>query len=389
MKTLIPKRNLEKLEKKVNRIKSKGAQVTFIIDDKAHFVADTNGYYHECYYVEISGVYKLGNWQFIGTLEHTPAGNIIRNITSEIVPDKFKTCRPECEHCHKTRERKDTYIVKNLETGEFKQVGRTCLQEYTGLDAENAAYYASCLGDAEAQSFDPEMMSLLSPDDKYTSANSFKNVAYYVVKKYGYIKNETKLRILEILPNAKNYNYADEIKAIDEWVSTLKENNDYIYNAKIAWKLDFIQPRHYTLIASLINTYFKDLQERAKNSETKYFGTISDRITIKVASVKVLYVKQAYHYYQEDTCVYRIIDDQGNIFIWDTSQNLENVDTITATIKDHREYKGEKQTVITRGKVTYKALQTYTNKDAIKDLNQVEDTGSIDDIDWDTFWDQQ
>ena len=59
------------------------------------------------------------------------------------------------------------------------------------------------------------------------------------------------------------------------------------------------------------------------------------------------------------TSVYKITLADGSILTWKTSTGLflernEAFDTITFTVKDHTEYKGDKQTEITRCKVTKK-----------------------------------
>ena len=55
------------------------------------------------------------------------------------------------------------------------------------------------------------------------------------------------------------------------------------------------------------------------------------------------------------TCVYKMTDGQGHIFIWKTSKYLPHEEThgalMTGTVKAHSEYSGEKQTDLTRCKV--------------------------------------
>ena len=111
-----------------------------------------------------------------------------------------------------------------------------------------------------------------------------------------------------------------------------------------------------------------------KNSSSNYIGNIGDRITIEVAEYKPLYTKTSPTGWTAGATVYRIIDTDGNIYIWSTTSNLHehywngndeieaNVKTITAAVKDHKEYKGEKQTVITRGKIEYDTKVVHTLK---------------------------
>ena len=53
------------------------------------------------------------------------------------------------------------------------------------------------------------------------------------------------------------------------------------------------------------------------------------------------------------TFLYRFVDDAGNVFVWKASgaYNVFDGVTIKGTVKDHSEYQGVKQTVLTRCKI--------------------------------------
>lgn len=78
------------------------------------------------------------------------------------------------------------------------------------------------------------------------------------------------------------------------------------------------------------------------------------------------YVGRSYSYYDDGTRhIYTLRDEDGNCIVWKTSQPMgmwdeddrwvdaDEGDTVTmrATVKEHGEYKGTKQTVITRPKI--------------------------------------
>lgn len=367
MKYLVPVYNISKLEKKVNRIKSKGVDVVFSVEeDNPQYLEDNKGYYHKCYYVEVEGHYQIDGWQFIATLEHTEVGNIIRAINNDLqIPNRFKHCNAVCEHCNTSRKRKDTYIVYNEQTKEFKQVGRTCLQDYTGLDADDAAQLARILRDVEENTFNSdEDYSLYNGYIRTYSSDVIKAIAYEEVLAKGYKKNETVNNVVDkycASRSDKEYldKYGKEIAKLNEWISKQDTmNNNYLHNAYVAWQLEYVDAKHLPLISSLISTYLKDLEEQKlielRRKETSYVGKVGDRIEIEVDNVRVLYVKRGFtfSYYAEDTFVYKIVDTQGNIYVWSTATNLSSAKRIKATIVEHKEYKGEKQTVISRGKIT-------------------------------------
>lgn len=157
----IPVNKISKLEKILKKYQKKTSAITFSIGQEV--VED--GVLHienprtramtsmpikvRCKEVFVEGTYIINGWQFAGTIEFTELGNIIRLADSCFegkVPVKYLHTPKICEHCGKIRNRKDTYLIYNTDSNEFKQVGSTCLLDYTkGLDADECASIMSCL----------------------------------------------------------------------------------------------------------------------------------------------------------------------------------------------------------------------------------------------------
>ena len=160
MKYSIPVDKFEKLEKIIHKYQKKGAKITFqigekvieegtlFIEDKINHVTRNVKISVDCIEVFVEGSYKINDWSFVGTVEFTENGNIIRLADSSFegkVPVKYLHTEKICEHCGKIRNRKDTYLICSDE-GEWKQVGSSCLLDYThGLDADECASIMSCL----------------------------------------------------------------------------------------------------------------------------------------------------------------------------------------------------------------------------------------------------
>ena len=90
--------------------------------------------------VEVEGTAIVNGWQFAASLEYTDKGNIISGVEGIEIPERYYKCAPWCEHCKTARDRKYSFIVRNTESGEFKQVGKACLKDFTGgLSATDAA----------------------------------------------------------------------------------------------------------------------------------------------------------------------------------------------------------------------------------------------------------
>lgn len=74
---------------------------------------------------------KFNGWSFVGTLNHTVEGNMIRAVPGVEVPVTYRDRRPGCDHCQCDRNRRDTYIVRH-DDGTYKQVGSNCLKDFLG-----------------------------------------------------------------------------------------------------------------------------------------------------------------------------------------------------------------------------------------------------------------
>lgn len=380
----IPVENYEKFEKKLNTIRNKGGVINIEKGQPQVFATHENGRAwpevekgseawqhlpkHKFIPVEVEGKYEIPGWEFVATVEHTPEGNIIRKVNPDVaVPERYQTTTPECEHCHRIRDRKDTYLVRNTETGEFKQVGRSCLKGYTGgLDSQVAAEIASFTNDPE-----DFLGGLLagSGNSSYLWGQDFKKFLYRYIEKHGYqgSSNPTYTRDLVLdyeEGHSKEQNMATdaEIEAVNDWALSLDLNNDYLRNAFLAWQLEDPEYRHIKLLASFVNTYFKaqqqkqqqQLKQQAREKEaagSDYVGKVGDKITFTIASSKVIYEKTFSNGWSTTvTPVHRIVGTDGNIYIWATRGAVMDGDVVTGTVKDHSEYQGEKQTVVYRAK---------------------------------------
>ena len=116
-----------------------------------------------------------------------------------------------------------------------------------------------------------------------------------------------------------------------------------------------------------------DIEKRAKEEYTKmnnitpseWVGEVGDKVQIEAVLVIEGSFESYFGYRPTTTYVYTFTDDDDNDFVWKTSSwdnmtwgshpapilEIGDRAIITGTIKEHSEYKGEKQTVLTRCKV--------------------------------------
>lgn len=104
----------------------------------------------------------------------------------------------------------------------------------------------------------------------------------------------------------------------------------------------------------------KEAALAAERAISKYVGSVGQRITVDVQYIGSPYFKRRpFNAWNPDDFEYVYLhtfkDESGNKIIWKTTSgiDLEEGSTVkvTGTIKEHSEYKGEKQTIIQRCKI--------------------------------------
>lgn len=335
--------------------------------------------------VEAEGTARVNDWEFIATIQHMDPVNLIGSYRPEYtIPEQYYSSKPVCEHCNSLRNRKDTYLIRNTVTGEWKQVGKSCLKDFTnGLSAEAVARYVSWF---------EELIKGETPDNdpkfRYKSTLEAVMVAVEAVRKYGYKKTQDEYgshnydstasvvseMLYQIDPGYKmrkeqGFNWeTPEIEArakeILAWVRSLNpEIGSYLSNLKAACGKDYCESRNFGLIASSVAAYSREVEKKQReesrkqaDSKSSWVGSVGDRIEIKDAVLSLLTSWDTEFGY---TYLYKMVDTNGNIFTWKTGKWLGNDDcipegtkiTLKGTIKNHNEFRGIKQTELTRCKV--------------------------------------
>ena len=393
MRFAIYEGNMERLRKKIAKIRNKcrkydcdfrfeevGEEFREIKDDEKNvrrlrFVL-----------VEAEGVAVINDWRFIASVEHTPAGNIIKKVSDEFeVPRRYWDCEIVCEHCKTDRWRKYAYLVRNEKTEEWKMVGKNCLCDYThGLSAEAAAMLLS-----EIDHF----VEYESPIGgwggvtEYLEVREFLKVAAETIKKFGYVKVDaesgipTKLRatsFYDVLHGRLCGKFAEpwerdmdrvcfnpdaQAELVDkalEWIRGKESNSDYIHNMKLICSEEDAAYNKAGFLASLILSYEREmgyLEELARRREaeakaagaSEWVGKEKDRVTVEIESANVV---TSWENQFGVVRIYKIVGKDGNIFTWKTSGYIgEKAKKLVGTIKAHNEYRGVKQTELTRCRV--------------------------------------
>jgi hypothetical protein len=344
----------------------------------------------ETYYEEVAMMYHLvtiehpqvkvpGGWEFVATLEHTEEGNITHNISGKDLPSKYRDCDPWCDHCQTRRYRKDTFVVAD-EQDNYKQVGRNCLAEFLGVDGTmyanmaeiyfTASELASASEGGESWGSSGPFFDYLEPYlshvaevisiEGWLSRSAAKQFDKQATADIAYIHMhpspfQRRSDRLYDRPSSKSEELAKEAAT---WCEALEDSavdgSEYLHNIRIIARRGLVGARQYGFAASIVSAYLREKAElvrkelHAKQAGiSQYVGEIKKRQDFTVLVEKVLSFDGNYG----TTHLHIMTDPNGNRLTWKSSSTVLDTGkllTIKATVKGHEEYKGIRQTILTR-----------------------------------------
>ena len=316
-----------------------------------------------------SEVIRKDGYTVLAHIEHAQNGNIVNVFEGEI-DKEWVTLPPFCEHCNSNHNLKFTFIVAN--GAERKQVGRTCLKDYCGIDPQVIGMFNAFYGEIEEDTY--EGYDFREPIDLVYDTTSILAHAIDVTTEQGYIKSEERNSnkgyiIKHCCDTPKAMAKAEEMEKAILAMSLEEAIDARLNNVQARMKGMYCKPSDFGYFAYAPTAYAKymerkaEKERRAREQETigeksNYIGTVGERMEIDVKEMRLLTSFPSDYGY---TYLYRFIDKNDNVLIWFASSALgkwvkgEWVDTtdiskIKATVKSHSERNGIKQTIITRVK---------------------------------------
>jgi hypothetical protein len=380
---------IKKLNKKASKLGCN--PITYEIGEmvKTPIISDLTGEivgYKVHYPVTVQGdAPKFEGWLFIATLQHSETGNIIRKIVDFEVPELYRTAEKKCDHCGYIRNRKDTYVVKH-DNGEYKQVGKACLKDFLGhTSPERIAFLASFM-DTLNSNWDEEDEKGSRGETLYDT-KAILALSSAVITKFGWVskakadeyqKSSTCDRVTaqfrpEYLKEEDKVSVEENDSLVAEktlaWVAALSNKetkSDYEHNLISVCLNTYLEFRSLGIAISAVSAYQREMdKERLERERTKdralseWVGTVGDKIEIEA----LLLAKKTFEGHYGQTTFY-LFKQGANLFSWFASKEheleLEKTYSIKARIKKHDEYKGSKQTALTRCKA--KVVETITVK---------------------------
>jgi hypothetical protein len=272
-----------------------------------------------------------------------------------------------CDHCQSRRLKKNAYWIVH-EDGRQMMVGATCLKDFLpSVDVESLIAYmnkiAELSGDDEFDGDIPAQWHVYYTDRAIMDA-------YVSIKQCGFV-SKSKSEETGTPPTSSDINpgrkrEAEMYKGIDmdnlrvelsgfipHMLAKSSVGNDFIHNVQLALQSEICRPKLFGYIAAAVMVWMKDLADarEAQQSASEHQGTVGARLDLKGLRITRLTVSEGAYGY---TYIYGLADEKGNKFTWFASRNIGEIDAVvnlTGTVKKHDEFRGTKQTVLTRCRV--------------------------------------
>lgn len=311
---------------------------------------------------------KIGDWQLLARVEMTNLSeNLIHAVPgSEVQLDgSYRTHNGHCDHCNTNRPRNDVYVLTDGDTQ--IAVGRTCLRDFLGIDDPKAIVNRAQFFE-EIRSFeDDDQLDFIGAG--FFLLNEILSVSAASIRKEGYVSraraNETGGETTGefVKGNLCGYSgYNIEVlhedrawaeKTIEFFRSADQFDNDYMNNLRVLMETDIVEGKHIALIASAVITVQRALAPKQETKESNFVGDVKQRLKgLTLILDRIIYLGGGYY---GSSYLHLFKDSDGNAFSWVTGNKLMIVEgttiTVDATVKQHKEYKGTKQTVLTRAKM--------------------------------------
>jgi hypothetical protein len=325
---------------------------------------------------------KLAGWRFVCTVQHTPEGNILCKVPGNDATDlaEYRQGPARCEHCSLPRDRKDTYVVIN-DAGSLRQVGKSCLADFTGAGTtpEALAQTAEWLTTAAELFETPDESNLDADDDGGTYGSSglgldlFLGFVVAVSDKLGFVsRKQADERLCQSTaaialdcaepaageepivrePSEQDIEFA---KAAREFAKSIVPASDFDHNLRTIALADGVLYRNLGIAAYIVQHYRKHLTVQAEAkvaaAPSEYFGQLGERLR----KVSLTYLGSASFDSQYGTTFIHRFQAEAGIAIWKTSNdggfNVGDTFTADATVKEHTVWRDIRQTALTRVKV--------------------------------------
>ncbi|WP_199028442.1 ankyrin repeat domain-containing protein [Ralstonia sp. ASV6] len=316
----------------------------------------------------------IAGHRIVGKLEHIPGADapLVRGLD---FPQSYMHCEPNCDHCQLNRQRVHTFVLQEVASGEYKQVGQSCLTDFfNGDDPHHQTAMLQLLVEMHDLIDELREPAYANGEDAKLPIERVLQAACAEVRVSGYRSKEkadqqmvmsTSDIVREhfakrpiIKPEVVRPEDVEKAKKIIAWlrseeVDALRASSTFMHNLSVLGSADDVADRHIGIVAAAVPSYDyqqRKAAERDSDRDSQFVGTVDEKIEHHPVVVIGRTVIPGDQY--GDKTLYRFRDDAGNILVWfSTGGDVANVGDrvhLYATVKKHDVYRDVQQTSLLR-----------------------------------------
>ena len=213
-------------------------------------------------------------------------------------------------------------------------------------------------------------------------------VSTYLHRDVYYVNKELKRFKIDVEFDDKDFDNEEYAEKVIDYYGKVESDSEFMRNISIIIKNGYVSQKELGYVCYLPQGYMKGVEKaeqkrivaerRARSNELGYFGEVGKRYK----NEKVDSVEEVGYYTTQFgvTVIYRITLSSGYELTWKASstpheledENME-VDTVTFTVKEHGEYKGNKHTLVTRCRFGVKEKEKKKNQHTLPTVEEAFD----------------
>lgn len=363
---------IEKLNKRAMKIGV--PSIKYSVNPETIIRTVNNGHKAEFVEVTVSGNIPVYNgWSVIAVIDHTDNGNIVKNLTKGefTIPEMYWTRESICDHCKTKHRRNKTILIKKND--EIMQIGSSCINSFVEKDVLSVIGFLQWdktieeFGDEEDRiggSYIPgeELDILINTTIRIIKTIGFKksseenstksNLEYYF---YNNTQGAAKFRQF-VFEKTSDLDINELATGFISWVKESEPSSEFITNLKTLIASKFIEVKYWGFIAGGIASYLRSIDTKKDDENSINEHLIGAEVGKRFKTILILDGIYPIDGYYGVTYRHVFHDNGGRKAVWfSTGKSMDNdmigkEVNITASVKELGEYKGTKQTVLTRVK---------------------------------------
>lgn len=319
---------------------------------------------------------SYGGWRIIAQFNHEYPKVILNKLGDYVNPVFISRFEAEnvswCQHCHKAIRRKNTYVISREDDGSQMLVGSSCMHHFVPdqkpID-QVMAFYMHVM--EEFHNRDEEGLGWAG-ESKFVDTYTYLRSCFMVLltgvsvrdERFGEIvghvmtltlpKREYATLYRLVTKAFEKYDDAEsEMFHLQKFIEDLPEGNEFNVRLKRMCEPGYHLIKDNNTVKWGAVKYYDYLHRDVPVNVSEWMGEVGERLE----DVPVTFVggKYLYDSMYDSVYLYTFKTKEGNIITWKTSYTEEEFLVgdieITGRIKEHTEFRGVKQTQITRAKI--------------------------------------